>query len=156
MGPVGGAEGVVHVGIGEVREGAGKVPVVLLLARVEPEVFEQQQLTLAESVHRRAGVRADAVRGEGDPAPEQVGQAGRYGAQGQRSGPDASGPPQVGDHRHARSGGQELAEGRDARADARIVGDHAIAERDVQVRPDQDPHAADVAREEVVQSGDGH
>ena len=50
---------------------------------------------------------------------------------------------------------QEFAEGRDARPDARVVGDDAVAERNVQVRPDQDPHAADVVREKVVQSGDG-
>ena len=48
VGPVGGAEGVVDVHIGERRQLAGELGVVALLARLEADVLEQQQLTVAE------------------------------------------------------------------------------------------------------------
>ena len=40
----------------------------------------------------------------------------------------------------------ELLDGRDAGADPPVVGDPAVLERDVEVRPDEDPLAAEVAQ----------
>ena len=76
-----GAEGVVHVDVGERRERGGEVGIVLLLARVEAQVLEQQQLPGAELGDRGGGALADALLAEGDARAEQLGQARRERAQ---------------------------------------------------------------------------
>ena len=80
--PVGGAEGVVHVDVREVREGLGEVRVVPLLAGVEAEVLEQQDLAVRELAHGVRGPLADAFFAEGDAAAEELGEARRHRAQG--------------------------------------------------------------------------
>ncbi len=64
------------------------------------------------------------------------------------------GPSEVGDHDDARAGVDERVQRVERRADAAVVGDRAVLERDVQVTPDDDALAGEVA--EVAESSERH
>ncbi len=78
-----GGERVVDVDVGEPGQLLGHDGIVLLLAGVEPGVFEHQDLAGLQLGDGFLGDRADAVVGEEDVAGEQVAQGGADRAQRQ-------------------------------------------------------------------------
>ncbi len=76
VGPVRGAEGVVHVDIGERGQGPGEVRIVLGLPGVEAQVLEEQELSVLQLPHRLSCALSDDLLGEGDPAIQQLRPAG--------------------------------------------------------------------------------
>ena len=84
MRAVRGAERVVHVDISQPSQRARELLVVLLLGGVEAQVFEQRDLTGAQSRHQRFGLGADAIGRHRHVGAESVGEqrADRFQAEG--------------------------------------------------------------------------
>jgi hypothetical protein len=155
---VGGPERVVHVGVREVRQAASEGWLVALLAGVEAEVLEQEDLAIAQLCHGLLGRRAYAVVGERDATPEQLREPGRHGAQ--REGLDALSlrSSEVRSEDHPGAGRRQAAEAGQAGADAAVVAHDATVERDVQVGAHEHATPTDTTggREERLQRGNGH
>ena len=148
------AEGVVHVDVGERSELAREGRIVLLLFLVEAEVLEQQQLAVAKLL----GGGADAVRSEGDRAPEQLGQTLRHRPQRELGLRRALRPAQMRGEHHAGAAGQQAPQRAERSTDARVVADAPARERHVQVGAHEDAPAAHAARlgEQVVERRNSH
>ncbi len=131
VGAVDGAEGVVHVGVGQTGQRPGERRVVGLLPRVEPEVLEQDDRVTGELGGR------DLREGEHRFA-EELGEPDRHRCQGQVLTDLTLRTPEVGRHDERGAPLPELTEGRQRRADPAVVGHPAVGERNVRVDPDED------------------
>jgi hypothetical protein len=117
---------------------------------VEAEVFQQQGLAGLEIVGQLQSDRADAVRGESDilvgveDAVEQRAQA--HGDRAKADGRNffALGTAEVRGEDDAGLAAQSVLDGGNGFADARVVGDDAVLERDVEVDADQNTFAGEV------------
>ena len=156
VGPVRRGEGVVHVDVAEPRQRPRERGVVRLLARVEAEVLEEEHAAPAAARSpgpRRPTRRSPAASGTG--SPEERPEAPRDGRQRElRLGP-ALGPAEVrGDDHRARAPRPRVAEGRQRRADPRVLAHLAVTpERDVEVDPHEHPAVPEV---EVLDRALGH
>ena len=131
-----GAEGVVDVGVRE-RPVALREPLVVLgLARVEPHVLEQDDVVVGHVVE---------LRREPDVLAEQLLQAVAHGSQRQLR-VRALRPAEMAGEDEPRALLAQGAERRKRGPDPRVVGDLRPVERDVEVDPDEDPFAGDVAQ----------
>ena len=83
MGSVGGAECVVDEDVGVGREDLGEAGVVLLLLGVEPEVLEEDRLTVTHPLDRILGAHAERVAGDGHVPPKELAESLADGAQPQ-------------------------------------------------------------------------
>jgi hypothetical protein len=81
VGPVRGAEGVVHIDLGEGAQRPGEVGIVLGLAGVIAQVLEQQQLPVPELRHRLLRLRSDDFLTEGQAPTQQCRQSDRHRTQ---------------------------------------------------------------------------
>ena len=145
------AEGVVHVGIGEVCQGTGELGVVLLLALVEADVLQQQHVTVFQRVDGFLSRRSDKLTREHDVAAEQLLQTARDGAQAEgllEALPRRATAVAREDHPGAVA--DELVDGGQRRADARVVGHVAIG---IHRRVEVDAHEHLLAREILVING---
>ena len=156
VGAVGGGEGVVHVDVAEPRERLGERGVVGLLALVEPEVLEEQELR--PSAARRPGARRprptqSGARGTG--LPEERREAARDRGQRELRLGAAFRPAEMrGEHHRPHPARPRVAEGRERRADPRVLAHLAVApERDVEVDPHEHPAVAEV---EILDRALGH
>ncbi len=137
---MGRAEGVVHVEVGEAREGGSEGGVVPLLAGVEAEVLEEQAVPGPRARDRRLGRGADAIGDEGDGAAENLPEALRRRCEGLPRVGLPLGPAEVAAKDRDRGGVEDRPHGRQARRDAPVVGDGAVrGQRDVVVDPHEDP-----------------
>ncbi len=147
---VGGAEGVVGI-VGEGRrELRGEFRIIGLLARVEPEVFQQQ-----ESAGLSVGDgRVEAVFDKTDPAPEGLGEDRRH--RGQAVGPvrNPFGLAEVGAGGDYGSPFAEPLERRQRGDDPRVILDHPVLDGHVEVEAGQNPGPLDP--DEVREDGQGH
>jgi hypothetical protein len=135
VGPVRRAERVVDVDVGERRVAAGEALVVLGLAGIEADVLEHDQLALGHRVE---------VGGDRHVRAEQRAQALGHRTQGELRIPSLR-PPQVRGEHEPRALAPKLLDRGKGGADARVVGDRPVlAERHVEVRPDEDALGADV------------
>ena len=116
------------------------------LAGVVADVLEQGDLALTEGCNGRSGGLADDVGGQGDLHAGELGEA--LGDGGQREcGVDlALGAAEVGQDDDLGTGIGQRLEGRQRRADAAIVSDDAVLERNIEIGTDQDALAAQVAQ----------
>ena len=120
------------------------------LTGIEPDVFEQGDLTITQSGDRLGSGGANDVGGQRDLHAGKLSEA--LGDGGQREGGVdlALGAAEVGHDNDLGTSVGEGLEGRQGRADTAIIGDDAVLERNVEVGADEDALAAQVA-----QGGDG-
>jgi hypothetical protein len=146
------AEAVAHEHVAEcgqrVRERTALTVVLAGLAGVEADVLQHGHVAVGECVDRRAGRVAHGVAGDRDVGAEQLAEPCGHRRQGVRRVGCALGPAQVGHHRDPCTRVAQAADRRDAGADAAVVADHAVVERDVEVGAHQHALAAQVS--EVV------
>ncbi len=126
VGAVGGAEGVVHVDVGERGEGLREGRFVLRLLAVEAEILEQQDLAGLQALDRGGDLRADAVARERDGYVQDRGQGLRYRCEGELRVRGILGPAEVGGEHDPRTGGDQALERRKRRPDAAVVADLAV------------------------------
>ena len=147
------AEAVADEQVGEPGELGGEGTayggVLARLAGVVAHVLQQGDVAVAEPGHHRRRGLAGHVGREGDRAPEQLGEARGDRRERQLGLGLALGAAQVGHEDDARPARAQRLDGRQRRADAAVVGDatRAVAgvlERDVEVRPHEDPATGDV------------
>ena len=153
VGAVGRPEGVVDVDVRVRRQLLGELRVVLLLLGVEAQVLEEEELARPESLDRILGADAQRVAGHRDVAPEQLGQTlRRRAAGGGRPGPCRRAGRGGSRGRRARPAPRRWTDRRQGGPDARVVGDLAVLERDVEVDADEDTLAGrvEVANGELV------
>ena len=74
MGPVGYPEPVVHIYIPQSRQFLGKMGVILFFFRMEPEVFQQQDIPVPQLGSCILGILAHAVRAELHRTVDQLAQ----------------------------------------------------------------------------------
>ena len=139
-----GAEGVVDVDIAQSGHFLRELVAVLLLAFVDPAVFEQHELPWLQIRVPRAAVHP--VSDERNVDPEQFRKTAADRRQRIRGLPFAFGrAAQVRRHHHRRPPRQRVRDRGHRRAYPRVVGDVAgIVLRDVQVRADEYALAADI------------
>ncbi len=138
-----GAECVVHVDIGEGGKLARELRVVRLLFLVEPKVLEEHHAAGGGGLDGIAGDRTDAILGEVDFLPEQVPQPPRDRRQRKRR-ILALRPAEVRAEDDDRALLLQVLDRGEGLADARVIGDGAVCERNVEIRAHQHPFAGDV------------
>jgi hypothetical protein len=123
---MGSSESIVDVEIAEPRQLAREGRIVRLLAGVETEVFQEQDLARLEGPGFPLHHLSDAVINPGDGRPEQVLQVGSQGA-GAKSGVGlAVGSAEMGRHDHGRSSSLQVTNGRETRDEAAVVAHRAV------------------------------
>ncbi len=148
------AEAVAHVHVREGGEPVGELTAlgVVLggLAGVEAQVLDDRDLAGLEAVDRVVGGGADGVLGERDRGAEEFGEplGGRQQREGQVRSTLGAAQVRGDDHLGARVG--EGLDGGQNGADAAVVGDQAVGQRDVQVGADEDPLVVHAVGEEFV------
>ena len=145
MRPVCGPEGVIHVEVRQRRELRREGRVVLLLLRVEPQVLEQDDLVVRMRLRHGCARRfADAVGGKNDRAPEQLGEARNHRREAVLGHGLAFRATEV----RGEDDGCALLERVPDRGqrcpDARVVANHTVFDRHVEVDADEDALAGEI------------
>ncbi len=150
-----GPERVVDVDVGVRGEGRGEGRIVGLLLGVEAEVLEHEHLARSEALDRVLGADPERVAGDRHVPPHELGQDLADRPEAEPVLDLAVRPAEVAGEDHRRPGVEERDDGRDRGTDARVVGDPAVGQRDVEVDADEDPFAGDVrvADRELVHRG---
>ncbi len=132
--PVRGTEGVVDVHVAHDRKLLGEARVVGRLFLVEAHVFEHQHVAGLEGLGHRLGLRPDAIRRHFHGLLQKLGQPVRRDLQAELRRRTALGPAQVA-HEHERGARllQDIRDGRQGLADARVVGDFSVLHRHVEI-----------------------
>ena len=145
MGAVGRPERVVHVDVGVGRERLRELRVVLLLLRVEAEVLEQQDLARPQPLDGVLGPDAERVAGDRHvPAEELASRRCATGRSRRLSWTLPSGRPRWLARIDPGALAEQGADGGHRGPDARVVGDLAVLERDVEVDAHEDALARGV------------
>ncbi len=139
-----GGKGVVDVDVTERRQLRDEGRAVGLLAGVEAGVFKDQNAAVAKRRNRGFGNRPDAVAGERHRTAKDVGERRGDGAQRQFR-VDAFRPPEMRQHDDLRARVGEERQRRHRRLQPRHVADVPVGHRHVEVRPDENARAANVA-----------
>ena len=122
-----GAEGVGHVQLRHGGQLLGEGRVVLLLAGIEAQVFQQHDLAALQRCGLGLGVLAHNVPGEDDLLPQQLAETLCHGGKAQLAFPLALGLTQMGAGDDRRLLLQKVADGGQRRHDALVTGDLAGA-----------------------------
>ena len=120
-----GAEGVGHVQLRHSGQLLGKAGIVLLLAGIEAQVLQQQDLAAFQSGGLGLGVLAHDILGEDDLAAQQLTETLRHRGKAQLFLPLALGLAQMGTGDHRRALVQQVPDGGQRRHDALVTGDLA-------------------------------
>ena len=137
-------ERVVDVEVTELCELGREGEVVLLLTRVVAHVLAQQHVAVGELPRLRDNRLADAIVGPADRRAEQLLEAH---AHGRERGGGIARSLRTAEVRAEHDPRVALAQRTDRRqrgTDARVVADHAVRERDVEVDPAEHPTASDL------------
>jgi hypothetical protein len=113
VGAVRGAEGVVHVDLGERGELTGEARLVLLLPGMEAEVLEQHDVPRPHLPHGLLHLVAHAVLGEAHRLPQQLRQLRRHRPQAVARVRLPLGATEVGGEEEDAAGARQLADRRD-------------------------------------------
>ena len=144
------AEAVGDEGVAELGVFAGEFFALFVdlggLAGVVTHVLEQGDLALTQGGDGICGGGADDVGGQRDLHAGQLGEAGGDGGQGEGGVDLALGAAEVGHDDDLGTGVGQGLKGGQCCADAAIVGDDAVLQRNVEVGTDQDALAAQVAQ----------
>ncbi len=150
VGPMRGAEGVVHVVIREFRKLLGKLFVIGLFLGMEAQVLQQQGLALFQLAGHLLGLHPDAIGAEADVfAASQLlvqhhAQALGHRPQAELGSGLALGTAQVRRQDEPCAVAQRVLDGGQGLADARVVGDPAaIIQRDIEVHAHEDAMVAE-------------
>src|ERR1019366_6669421 len=144
VGAMGGAEGIIDVVLGKLGELLGKSFVVLFFFGVEAQVFEQQRLAFFEFERYFFGFRPDTVGAEAHVFSarqffiEQHAQTLGHRLQAQLGIGVAFGTAEVRRQDQARAVTQSVLDAGQGFANARVVHDPAVVERDVEVHTHED------------------
>ena len=139
------AEGVVDIHVAQLGELLGEGRIVGLLFLVEAQVLQQQRLPRLQLARHLLGNLADAVGREGhvlrlvEELVQQLAQSRGHGAQAHRLHHLALGASQVRAENDLGLVAQRIFDRRQCLADARVVGDGAVLQRNIEV--DADEHA---------------
>ena len=145
VGAVCGREGVVDIEIGKGGESVGEARVVRLLALVEAQVLQEDDVAGRERLHGGGGLGADAGGGETDrAAAKRPGE--RRPERCQRHGGDcfAPRPAEMGHGDDPRAPVRQLRQGRRHPVDAGGVAQRPLAHRHVEVDAHEDALAGDL------------
>ena len=123
MGPVGGAEGVVHVNIGKGGQLGSETGVVLLFFSEEAHVFEQHHIAFGHGCHLGFGFGADAAVGFHYGLAEQLAEAGSNGGEAHGFVHLALGTAEVGRQDHLGALAAQVFDRGQGGPDAGVVGD---------------------------------
>ena len=138
VGAVGAAEGVVHVHIGESGQPACELGVVVGLLLVEAQVLEKEHAPRRQLRRGRLDLGPHAVAHGANLTPEQLGETLRHRREAQLLDDLALGAPEMGTEDHRAAAFEEVGDGRQGGADARVVGDAALLQGHVEVDAHQD------------------
>ena len=154
---MGRTEGVVHVEVRQIRQRLGELGIVGLLLAVKAQILEQDQLTGAQLADGVVHARTERIAGHADRASKQLREPVSDGLETQRVVDLALWTTQVARQDHARAALQQVADGGNAGANPRVVGDPPIVERYVEIGSQEDALAADVdvANRLLVHGGRG-
>ena len=143
-----GAEGVVHVNVGRLCEFFGEPRIVRLFFFVVADILQQQRVAWLQHADGLLDFLPDAIVHERHRTAQQIGQFGRYRAQGHRWLASAFGPAKVSSQDELPFLLDQQPERRQGFDDARRVGDDHPAifflQRHVVIHPHQDAFAAHV------------
>ena len=133
MGSVGGTESVVHEDLGQRRELFGKLGVVLGLARLKADVFQQHGFAVLQFGGK--GLRAFAyhVLGQLDLFAQQLGKARGNGGHGELGIERALRAAQMGAEDQTRALIQQVLDGGQGSDDALVAGDDAVFHLHVEI-----------------------
>ena len=155
--PVRGAERVVHVGVGERRQLAGQLGIVLGLASLPAGVLEHEHAARAELLDPAPYLRADHLRRLEHRGVDQLAEPVRHRPQrGLRIA--ALGPPQVRAQDQPHPALEQQLDRGQRRAYTRVVGYPAALERHVEVHSGEHPLArfgVEVSDGALAESGRG-
>ena len=135
-------ERIIYVDIREAGEGRGKVGLVLFLFRVKAKILEENDAISRASrlVYGRFRALADAVLSKGDRSPEKLRKPRGYRPKAELRCHGSLRPAEVaGERDHRRTVIQRVLDRRNRGADACVVADASLFERDVEVDADEDP-----------------
>jgi hypothetical protein len=145
-------EGVVDVDVAILCQLLGKTGIVLLLARVEAGVLEDEHVAVLHTLDRFGGFITDAIVGKGDRPAELL--AKGFGDRLQRLLRIAPfGPAEMRQDDRLAALRRDFADGRQDTLDAGRVGDPPVLGGHVEVEAEEDPLAADV---DLVERADLH
>jgi len=144
VGPVDGPEGIVDVDVGHVGQRLRELRIVCLLLRVEAEVLQQEHVPRPELVDRGHHARAQCVTGHPHRTAEQLAEPVSDRLQAQRVVHLSLRPAQVAGQDHAGPLLQQVDQRGQTGADARVIGDLAIVQRDVEIGAQEHALSRDV------------
>ena len=133
------AERVVHIEVAQLAQLPGEFRIISFLFRVEAQVFQHERLPAFQLVRHLLGLRANTVRRKANvlaapqDAIEQDAQPLGYRLQAHLGIGLALGPPEVRRQYQARAVPQRVLDAGQRLANARVVHDAAVVERDVEV-----------------------
>ncbi len=158
MGPVRGGKGVVDVKVTQFSQLSGKGGIVLFLARTEADIFQQDHPARIEVVQGRFRDIADAVICEAHGRADQQLQIVDHGLKAHLGHPLALRPVKVGQQCDPGPRIPQSLNGRQGRAQPRVVGDLAVLHRDVEVHANEGGLAGEAAEVlgGVVEGAEGH
>jgi hypothetical protein len=140
-------ERIIYVDIREAGEGRGKVGLVLLLFRVKAKILEEYDAIPGANglVYGRFRPFTDAVLGKGHRPPENLRKPRGYRSKAELPCYGPLRPPEMaGEHSHRRTTIQRVLDRRNRGADASVVADASLLERDVEVDADEDALALQI------------
>ena len=156
LGAVSGAEGVEHEDVAVGGEDLGDLGVVLLLALVEADVLEDEDLAVSEGIDGGLGLLAVGVVDELHVIAGDLGELVGGRLEGELGlGAVALGAAEVAHEDDLGALVLEVLDGGDGGADAGVVGDDAVLQGDVEVDAHEDALARDVGVADGL-LGEGH
>jgi hypothetical protein len=144
VGAVRGAERVVDVEVGEVGQRGGELRIVRLLLGVEAEVLEHQQVARTQLLDGHLDSGSERVAGHPHRAAEELAEAVGDRLQAESVVHLALRPPEMAGEDDGRPTLQQVHDRRQAGANAGVVGDPPVVERDVEVGTQEDALARNV------------
>ena len=111
--------------------------VVLLFAGVKPEVLEQHDVARLRGRNGRLCRVSHTVRGKLHRLSEKIGKSRRHRSKRELRFPLTLGSSKVGRQDDGGTLVERISDGRDRRANARVIADRSINDRDVEIDPDK-------------------